>query len=385
MSRSVLIRQTCTQNHREITMQRKLVTFVLTALASGAVFAQSSVQVYGVVDVGFSHRGDNVNSRVSSQNAIDSGLSSGTRIGFKGTEDLGSGLKVLWTLEAGFAADTGEHKQNDRLFGRQAFVGLSGDFGTALVGRQDMPFHSLISDFDPFHSGTVGRYRNTFVAGTSTGGENLFDPYRLDNAVIYSTPVFSGFNVAVAYSNNAIGQEAVDNMGDYRVINIVPRYTHGSLSLGVSYYRIKSEDGDNVNIHNWMLGGAYDFGVLKLSAFYDENKWNDALNVANNDLKLKDWMLGLTVPFGKHAIQAAYNQSKLAWHGDSGKAQQWSLGYTYALSRRTNFYAAIADLHNDKSRKSPGLFGTRAASLSDADNPGNGYQSGFQFGVKQVF
>ncbi|MDR1350595.1 MAG: porin [Zoogloeaceae bacterium] len=366
-------------------MQRKLVAFVLAALASGAVFAQSNVQVYGVVDVGFSHRGDNVNRRVGSQNAIDSGISSGTRIGFKGAEDLGSGLKVLWTLEAGFAADTGEHKQNDRLFGRQAFVGLSGAFGTALAGRQDAPFHNLLSDLDPFHGGTVGRYRNTFAAGANTGGENLFEPYRLDNAVLYTTPDFSGLSIAVAYSNNAIGQEAVGNAGDYRILNIVPRYTNGALSLGVSWHRIQSEDGDNVNIHNWMLGGAYDFGVVKLSAFYDENKWNDAMNVANNDLKLKDWMIGLTAPFGKHAIQAAYNQSRLSWHDDSGKARQWSLGYTYTLSRRTSFYAAIADLHNDKSRKTPGLLSTRAASLSDTDNPGNGYQSGFQFGVKQVF
>jgi predicted porin len=366
-------------------MQGKCFVTLALAVASSTTFAQSNAQVYGVVDMGFSHRGNNVDQHVDSQNAIDSGSASGTRLGFKGTEDIGNALKVLWTLEAGFAADTGEHKQNERLFGRQAFVGLSGSFGTVLAGRLDTPFHSLVSELDPFHSGTVGRYRNTFSAGVNTAGENLFDPYRLDNAILYSTPDFSGFNVAIAYANNAFGQEAAGKTGDYRVLNIAPRYTNGPLILALSWHRIKSEESDAVDISNWMLGGVYNFGTVKLAAFYDENKWNDAMGVADNDLKLKDGMIGLTIPFGKHTIQAAWNQSRLSWKRDNGKARQWSLGHTYAFSRRTSFYAAVADIRNDKSRKTTGLLTNRAASVSDSDNSGNGYQNGLQFGIKYTF
>jgi predicted porin len=375
-------------------MPEKLTVLVAAALISGAALAQSDVQVYGVVDIGLAHRGDNVDPRVGSQNAVDSGISSGTRLGFRGTEVLGAGLKALWTLEAGVAADTGEHRQNGRFFGRQAFVGLSGDFGTVLIGRQDTPFHAFLSDLDPFHSGTVGRYRNTFMAGVNVAGENLFDPYRVDNAVAYVSPDFSGFNVTLAYSNNAIGQEAAGNtggnaylsVGDNRVFNVVPRYTNGPLEIGLSYYRIRSREDNAVDIRNWALGGAYDFGVARLSAFYDENRWNDALGVRHDDLKLKDWMIGLTVPFFcKHTLQAAYNQSKLFWNGERGKARQWSLGYTYQFSRRTHFYAAIADITNDDKRRTAGLFSSRAASVSDSDNPGNGYQQGFQVGLKHTF
>ncbi|MDR0736542.1 MAG: porin [Zoogloeaceae bacterium] len=106
----------------------------MEAVSCGRVCFQRGFRVYGVVDMGFSHRDNNVE--------------------FEGTEDLGNGLKALFTLEAGFAADTGERKQNGRLFGRQAFVGLSGRFGTLLAGCLDMPFHFLLSDLDPFHRKT---------------------------------------------------------------------------------------------------------------------------------------------------------------------------------------------------------------------------------------
>jgi predicted porin len=129
-----------------------------------------------------------------------------------------------------------------------------------------------------------------------------------------------------------------------------------------------------VNITNWAVGGTYNFGVAKLAAFYDQNRWN-----GSTDRKLKSWLLGATFPFGKHAIQASYTQSKLSY-GDSGKARQWALGYTYAFSKRTSAYAAIADVHNDKTRKI-----LAAASTGDSSNNGNGYQNGFQFGVKHAF
>jgi len=410
-------------------MQKKLIALAVAALASGAAFAQTNVTVYGSVDMGISHRGDNIAKGVSGKNAIDSGISAGNRLGFRGVEDLGNGISALFTLEAGFNADDGEHTQSGRLFGRQAFMGLTGGFGTVIAGRLYTPHYSLLSAIDPFKAGTVGQYRNVFAAGVTTGGENLFDPTRVDNTLAYVTPSWGGFNVTLAYSTNAIGQEALENYGDNRVWAILPRYTNGPLDIGVSYHQIKSKDKTTlrfgngtvadpywftssklVDIKNWAVGGSYDFGAVKLHAFYDQNKFNDILGL-DNTYKLKSWLLGVTVPFGKHAIQGSWTQSKLSGvDGFDGKARQFAVGYTYALSKRTNFYAAYSDIANRNDRKrganptralnACSAWGTRSdpwectgalnfgginAAVGDSSNGGAGYQNGLQIGLKHTF
>ncbi|MDR0674063.1 MAG: porin [Zoogloeaceae bacterium] len=366
-------------------MQKKLMVLAVAAAASGAALAQSNVQIYGVVDVGFSHRGDSVNDNVGSKNSIDDGISSGSRLGFKGTEDLGNGVTALFVLENGFAADTGNMRQSNRLFGRQAYLGLTGNFGTALAGRLYTPHYSFLSAIDPFKAGTVGRYRNVFEADVTTSGENLFDPTRVDNAVAYVTPSWGGFNITAAFSANALASETLENAGDNRVWALLPRYTNGPLDVGVSYHRIKTKEGAAVNIDNWAVGGAYDFGPVKLHAFYDQNKWKD-FNAAGDDYKLKSWLLGATFPFGKNAIQTSYTQSKLSGvTGREGKARQWALGYTYALSKRTNFYAAIADITNKDDREDIEDIAAVVGDSSNSKGAANNYQNGFNIGLKHTF
>lgn len=370
-------------------MQKKIIALAVAALASGAVFAQSNVEIYGLADVGFSHRNDNIVSGVGSKNSIDSGIQAGSRIGFRGTEDLGNGLKALFTVEAGYGLDDGNSKQSGRLFGRQAFVGLTGGFGTAIAGRLNTPHYTFLSTIDPFKSGTVGRYNNVLDAGLTAGGENLFDPVRVNNVVAYVSPGWSGFNVTAAYSSDALGQETLGNdgagvaAGDNKVFAVLPRYTNGPIDVGVSYHRIKNETKGaqtvlgayEPKITNWVVGGSYDLKVVKLAAFYDKNKLS-ASNLSD-DITLKTWLVGATVPFGKHAIKVSYTQSKLDnGSSDDGKAKQWALGYDYALSKRTNFYAAYADINNDNGRE---------VSVGDGSNGGTGYQSGFQFGLLHKF
>ena len=365
-------------------MQKKIIALAVTALVSGAAFAQSAnVTIYGSLDMGFAHRSDNVTKGVKSQNAIDSGISAGNRLGFRGTEDLGNGWSALFTLETGFAGDTGNLLQNNRIFGRQVFMGLTNNnAGTLIAGRMYTPHYSLALAIDPFKSGTVGQYRNVLAAGVVAGGENLFDPVRVDNTVAYVSPSFSGFNVTAAYATNAIEQEHLGNKDDARVYALLPRYTNGHLDIGLSFHQIKSSGTVIVykpKITNWMLGGTYDFGAVKLHAFYDQNKLTSKTDAADGK-KLKSFLLGATVPFNQHAIQASYTQGKLkeASGAKTYKAHQWALGYTYSLSRRTNFYAAYADINNKKDRAA-------YASVGDASYGGNGYQQGFQFGLRHTF
>ncbi|GHU10386.1 porin [Betaproteobacteria bacterium] len=380
-------------------MQQKIIALAVAALASGAVFAQSNVEIYGLADVGFSHRNDNVAAGVGSKNSIDSGIQSGSRIGFRGTEDLGNGLKALFTLEAGYGLDDGNSKQSGRLFGRQSFVGLTGSFGTAIAGRLNTPHYTFLSTIDPFGAGTMGRYTNVFAADLDVGGENLFDPVRVNNVVAYVSPSWSGFNVTAAYSSDALGQETLGNdgagatAGDNKVFAVLPRYTNGPIDVGVSFHRIKNETKGTQTvlgayepkITNWVAGGSYDLKVVKLAAFYDKNK----LSASNlpADITLKTWLVGATVPFGKHAFKVSYTQSKLDWYDDkgAGKAKQYALGYDYALSKRTNFYAAYAKLTNDNEKGTKANTVQRKAYVGDGSNSGAGYQSGFQVGLRHKF
>ncbi|MDR3056367.1 MAG: porin [Zoogloeaceae bacterium] len=364
-------------------MQKKLIALAVAALASGAAFAQSNVTIYGNVDVGFSHRGDNIANNVGSQNAIDSGISDDSYVGFKGVEDLGNGLKALFVLEAGFTADDGA--STGSLFEKQAFLGLTGNFGTAIAGRLVAPRYSLLAAIDPFADGTVGRFHNVFSDVVAA------DVDRVNNAVAYVSPSFSGFSVTAAYSTSALWSEgsltaSPDNDGDLRVYTVLPRYTNGPLDIGLAYQQIKGKDSTSAaKVKQWTLGGTYDFKVVKLSAYYDNYK--DKQGVANvvlgshgilgNDMKLKTFGVGVTVPFGKHAILASYNTSKAKQSNFvNDTAKQWALGYTYSLSKRTNFYAAYADINNDDGR---------GTAVSDANNGGQGYQNGLQFGLKHSF
>ncbi|MDR0673874.1 MAG: porin, partial [Zoogloeaceae bacterium] len=128
-------------------MQKKLIALAVATLASGAVLAQSNVTVYGTVDVGYTNRGDAIHSS-GSTNQINSGQSDTSKIGFTGVEDLGNGNKVLFVLEAGFHADDGTI--NDQLFSEQAFLGLTGNWGTSIAGRLVAPRHGFLASIDPF-------------------------------------------------------------------------------------------------------------------------------------------------------------------------------------------------------------------------------------------
>jgi predicted porin len=435
-----------------IFMHKKLIALAVAgALVTSPALAQSNVTVYGVVDMGFSHRGDaykeydgNRSYSASSKNAIDSGLYNGSRIGFKGEEDLGNGLKALFKLENGFNGDTGTQGQGGRLFGRQAYVGLSSSsFGTVLAGRMYAPRYDFLQALDPFEDGMIGKYSNVQAMGNShvLAGDNnddllvdngLFNVARVDNAVAYVTPTwFDGLNVTAAYSTQYAGQESSNgNKGDSRVIAILPRYQNGPLDIGLSFQQIrfaKSTDssklaleantniGVNLNddqkLTSWTLGGAYDFGKiagdlgLKLSAFYDYSKWKDFTissfgaqdvvtgEIGRGDLKMKNWMIGATLPYGKHSFLISYNRSKLEGidlpgAGESLKdttVKQWALGYVYGLSKRTKLFAAYADISQDSNKNDvSSLFGSRA-SLGDAVNGGDTYQNGFQLGIQHWF
>lgn len=346
-------------------MQKKLIALAVAGLMSAPVFAQSNVTIYGIVDMGYKNLGDNVVDGVGNLNAFDSGQYSGSRLGFKGTEDLGNGLKASFVLEQGINADLGTSAQGGRTFGRQAYVALSGGFGTVAMGRQYTPQHLLMAAIDPFGQGTSGEAVNIWGLGSA-----VTYPTRLDNLAAYISPSFGGFNVIAGWTYAATAQESLGNDNDVRVWAINPNYKNGPIHVGLNYHnaRLISSTAKDTDIKVWDLAGSYDFGVVKLAAAYgvDDPDAGD---------KTKKAMLGVTVPVGAAGkVMASYNRAKQ----EDDKASQWAIGYEHGLSKRTVIYTAFSKIDNDNDTNF-------TASVGDATNGGRGYQRGFNLGVRHTF
>ncbi len=367
-------------------MQKKLIALAVAGLVSVPAFAQSNVTIYGVVDMGYKYQGDNVTDGVKTRNGIDSGISGGSRLGFKGTEDLGNGLKAGFVLEQGIAADTGDSAVGGT-FRRQSFVSLSGGFGTVALGRQYTPAHALLAgNIDPFGlgKGTVGAISNFYISEA-----------RLDNLAAYVSPNWGGFSFVAGYTFNAAGNEqsnrgaTANNATDVRAWTIAPTYKNGPLYVGLNFHKLdpvlSGEDSTKV----WDLGGTYDFGVVKVGAVYGQRK--------TDDIKVKQWALTGAVPVGAAGkVQLGYGQRKV----EEAKVSQWALGYEHALSKRTALYATYAQQNQNREQEdiSRGLIGDTAteraaikaaygAGIGDASENGAvaGYQRGFNVGVRHSF
>jgi predicted porin len=342
-------------------MQKKLIALAVAGLVAAPAMAQSNVTIYGLVDVGVSYRSDNIAPGVGSKFSVDSGIQSGNRLGFKGTEDLGSGLKAGFVLETGFGIEQPEFRNGSPLFGRQAFVTLSGGFGTLAVGRLYTTQFNLLVAVDPFGFGTVGQMNNIYPV----------DP-RADNVVAYISPNFSGLTVTAGYVNHASGPETLGNDNDVRVYALSPVYQNGPLMIGLNYNKVVPQAAGAPDLNVWDLAGSYNFGVAKVAAAYGKRE-------VNRTDDRNSWMLGVTVPVSAAGkVLASYNYTKLDRAGTANdpKATQWAVGYEHSLSKRTNLYVAYADISNKK-----GVL----ASVGDSSNGGAGYQSGFNLGIRHTF
>ncbi len=371
-------------------MHKKLIALAIAGLVAAPALAQSNVTLYGLVDMGYKWTGDKIDNRVSNRSAIDSGMAAGSRLGFKGTEDLGNGLKAGFVLEQGIAADTGESGQGRRSFGRQAFVSLSGSFGTVGLGRQYPAGYNLTATVDPFGSGTAGQYNSVYLT-----------EYRWDNAVTYVSPSWAGLSVSAAFTMNAnYANESADNRGagdsgDIRAWSVVPQYVNGPLLIGLNLQEMRARstgafDGEKIRVYD--LAGTYDFGVARLAASYGLRKASaadfspDTAAVDGKDTR--QWFVGVTVPVSvAGTVRASYvhRKTEVAVSGADAKVSQWALGYEHALSKRTSLYAVYADINNNRAARDSGLFSSIGDAMSNGTAGGDGYQRGANLGVLHRF
>jgi predicted porin len=313
-------------------MKKSLLALAVLGAVAGVAQAQSAVTIYGIVDMGIVRETGAVGTVPSNVTRLNS-VASGSRIGFRGVEDLGNGLQGIFVIENGFNPDTGTLGQGGRFFGRQAFVGLkSNNFGTVSLGRQQNIARLALLDFDPFALGLTGTSGNVM----RTYGD------RTDNSIKYATPVWGGFVAEVLYG---AGEIAGGESEDGRSYGGSVGYTNGPIGVKLIHQALDTTTPTVAGglAKTTALFGSYNFGVAKLSAGYADN--DGSLVPGGPETERRDGLLGLTVPFGATTLLASWIRSddRVA----DNDADQYALGLVYKLSKRTNFYTSYTRISND--------------------------------------
>ena len=353
-------------------MQKKLIALAVIGLMSSAAFAaDNNVTLYGKIDLGLVHDSGAINNSAAtgSSTRLSSGVTGGSRIGIKGTEDLGGGLKTSFDAETGFCADSAAGAPNfctgsNNFMGRQAWLNLSGDFGTLSAGRQYTPGFLLLDQFDPFDAGLAGQ------------SVNLFNPdlARANNTVAYVTPSMGGFSGVYAHAFGEVTNNSKSNAGD----TIGANYANGPLALGVTYLTVNDAAGNSGDgLKNTNLGASYDFGVATLMGEFQTTKSSPQIPAGTAPTNASNWELGVTVPMGggvgSHLLASYVNHNdKTAANQD---ATQVGIGYFYGLSKMTQIYTAYAHINNKNGA---------AFTVGNATDVGVG-NSSFNLGVEHNF
>lgn len=373
-------------------MKKSLIALAALGVITGAAQAQSSVTIYGIVDTGITFSNHNITTGAASNGSkfgIGSGNIDTSRLGFKGTEDLGGGLKAVFQLEAGFQNDTGASDGNG--FARKSVVGLAGNFGTVTLGRQ-----SDILD-DAGHAFTSVKDFGNFV-GNPHALDRL-EGIRTQNSIRYDSMNLSGFTGSLIYG---FGEQAGHTTAG-QSFGAGGTYANGPLGLYAGYYQSKfgsnasdtlisgitaltgltaaqlsalNLDGTTLN-KTYSLGASYQAGPARL---YGNWSRVNVPNLAKQSIFELGVDYAVTEPI--HLL-AAVQHTKTSIDGLQGSKPsmtQFNLGLDYYLSKRTDLYTLAS--------YAKGRNGALVGDITDLavqDSSGNSNQSAIAVGIRHKF
>ncbi|MFL9901863.1 porin [Paraburkholderia fungorum] len=342
-------------------MKKSLLALAALGAFAGVAHAQSSVTLYGIIDEGFNI---NTNSGGKHLYNLSSGVLQGSRFGLRGTEDLGGGLKAIFVLENGFDVNNGKLGQGGLMFGRQAYVGLSSQFGTVTLGRQ---YDSVVDYVGPLE---VGDQWGGYIAAHPGDIDNFNNAYRTNNTVKYTSANYGGLTFGGTYS---FGGQAGNFTGN-QIWSLGAGYNNGPLVLGVGYLNARTpaasgglfNDGGtttapaaavaavpvyagfaSANTYQVIgAGGAYTFGAATVGATYSNIRFGNlgasyaspfkgqSATFNNAEINFKYQLTPALL------IGAAYDYTRGAEIDGASRAQyhQGAVGVDYFLSKRTDVY-----------------------------------------------
>ena len=423
---------------------KKSVLALATLATGGLACAQSSITIFGIVDAGVSYYqtrssyldtgigGDGLaHPRLTqSQTVMSTGNALGSRLGFRGTEDLGGGWAGSFWLEAGFANDTGAgFSLNGLGFNRRSTVSLSGPIGELRLGRDYTPTFLNDNIFDPFATVGAGASVISMLLGGSGGPgtiNNLIanpNYVRANNSVSYFLPatlgglygqLMYGMGENLKYDPGTNTPDTLNTARTGRYLGARVGYasgpldiavSHGASTVGDDYYGGLTKRLDTSNI-----GGTYDFGMVKLFGEYThiavKNDWvSQPLGTPSGDVKADGYLLGLTIPVGPGQIRASYSylSADVSEAAPIGLGQdlpkptsdKLSLGYVHNLSKRTALYATAGITRNRHGAAIPpalppnGTVGYTSAPNSQLFEQRSGYRAdmgyGYDVGIRHNF
>lgn len=349
-------------------MKKTLIALAAVA-ATSAAFAQSSVTMFGIVDLAVTSI-DQGNDTIMS--VANEGQAS-NRLGFRGVEDLGGGLAAEFWLEGGFSADTGVGAGGGGgfAFNRKSTLGLKGGFGEVRFGRDYTPTFTNHSAYTVFGTNGLGNSLNTFNflgSGATTG-------VRADNAISYFTPTIAGFQgqLMVGLKESA----AANTANEYSGVRVA--YNAGPLSVSLA----TASEGSTSLVENYKrtnLGATYDFGIAKLWLFHVQGKFGA--------LKNKQTALGVTAPVGPGTVKfsylkADYNDAAVAANAATNDASHVTIGYDYPLSKRTVVYGVYSRVSNDGAGTFSANYTGSGAGAAAMTAGGN--STGYGIGIRHSF
>lgn len=414
-------------------MKKSLIALAAIAIVSGAS-AQSSVTVFGLLDVGVSYYqatssfynkipfvpaiiaapGD----VTSSKWAMSTANYAGSRIGFRGTEDLGGGLAASFWLEAGIANDTGTGTAVGGAFNfnRRSTVSITSVLGELRLGRDYTPTYLSDVKFDPFGFSGVGGTMisvigsNLAIARGPGSTQSTSDNYaRTSNSIGYFLPPnLGGFYGQLIYAlpeqtKTSNVPDSPSSKGQYFGGRF--GYSNGPFDLTISYGSSQALDQTvgvlplNNKLVQTSFGGTYDFGPVK--AFAEIAQFQDRFAVANARLinKYNGGLIGFSVPIGVSEIRGAYSRVNFEnglkgtspFAGDAS-TEKLALGYVYNLSKRTMLFATIAKIKIDDGQNNPAVMGAVTGGGLSYISTGAGVRGyapsssmGYDFSIKHIF
>ena len=345
-------------------MKKTLLALATLTAFAGVASAQSSVTLFGIVDLSL----NGIKNGSQSQKLMSSDQLNSNRIGFRGVEDLGGGMRAGFWIEGGMSPDNGTAA--GQTWTRRSTVSLMGGFGEIRLGRDYLGTFSNRASFDPFGFNGIGHMGLT----ESVLGSGV-DRVRANNMVGYFLPAMGGVygQVQVAAGEGVAGNKFVGARFGY---------AGGPVNVGVAMGKNYKDGAMADDFTTANIGASFDLKFLKISGDYNKFDYGTSSQ--------KNLLLGVSVPFGASTLKASFNkasgsirtQNAAATLVTDQGAKQIAVGYQYDMSKRTAIYATLSSLNNDGSATTGARF---TVGQGPAMTRGGDSSKGYNLGVRHIF
>jgi len=320
-------------------MNKKLLPLAISAaLAAGVAApgaASADVTIYGKLHMSLDYFKADSTSQYNDISDVQVSSNS-SRIGFKGSEDLGGGLKAVWQIESSVNLNNG----NGTWSGRNSFLGLSGGWGTIIAGKHDTPMKIVSRKLDPFGD-TI--FDTRAIMGSNVTGGFAIDTFNLrtNNTVAYISPSWGGFSIIGAYVADYTDSSSRPSDNDFSAFSASATYSNGPIYAAIAWEKHKVGDIAGINNPNepsmFRGGASYKFGAFKLGFAAEKGKEDLIDRWAGNVFGAYD--------FGNNTVKLQYTKAGETFNND--KSWMWSVGFDHKFSKRTKIYAVGGQLKQD--------------------------------------